>query len=244
MLSLSWASVKHFGPLCLLLMTTSAMPTAPQSAAPQPFEDDRFIREVGLAAQIAQAVGPVLADLGYRLVRVAVTGSEWQTLQIMAERPDGTMSANDCEKVSKQLSPILDVMDPISSAYRLEISSPGIDRLLVRTTDFATWTGYEAKVELTEPVSGRKKYRGAIDGFENDEVLMDIEVTATGKAPEQQTVGFPLALIKEARLVMTDELIRESLRRAKKAREAGGADGLMDGDFDDGSLDKTETEKH
>ncbi len=216
-------------------------PAAP--AAPQPFSDDRFIREFGVAAEIANTIGPILVDLGYRLVRVTVSGSQaHQTLQIMAERPDGTMTANDCERVSKQLSPILDVMDPISDAYRLEISSPGIDRPMVRATDFETWTGYEAKIELTEPVSGRRRFRGLIDGFEDGEIRIDIEVTEHNKKPERLTVGFPISLVKEAYLVLTDDLIRESLRRAKKAREAGGVDGAMDGDIDLDGLDDTEIE--
>jgi ribosome maturation factor RimP len=220
-------------------MTSPAAPPAPQ-----PFTDDRFIREVGVAAEIANTVGPVLADLGYRLVRVKLSGSEThQILQIMAERPDGTMTANDCEKVSKQLSPILDVMDPISDAYRLEISSPGIDRPMVRASDFDTWTGYEAKIDLNEPVSGRKRFRGLIDGFEDGEVRIDIEVTEHKKKPERQTVGFPISLIKDASLVLTDELIRESLQRAKKAREVGGGDGPMDGSMDLDGLDEIETEK-
>ena len=166
-------------------------------------------------------------------VRVTVSGREGQTLQIMAERPDGTMSANDCERVSKQVSPILDVMDPISDAYRLEISSPGIDRPMVRATDFEDWAGYEAKVELKEAVSGRKRFRGIIDGFEDGEVRIDIEVVGEDRKPVRETVGFAIALIDEARLVMTDELIRESLRRAKKAREArGGSADPMDGSLD------------
>ena len=202
--------------------------------------DDRFLREFGVAAEIASSIGPVLGDLGYRLVRVTVSGD---TLQIMAERPDGTMTANDCERVSKQVSPILDVMDPISDAYRLEISSPGIDRPMVRPTDFEDWAGYEAKIELNEPVSGRKRFRGLIDGFEDGEVRVDIEVLDDNRKPVRETVGFPIGLIKEARLVMTDELIRESLRRAKKAREAHGAsDGPMDGSLDVDGLDDTEIE--
>ena len=220
------------------------MPTAPSSdntpGASTPYVDDRFIREFGVAAEIAATVGPVLVDLGYRLVRVTVTGD---TLQIMAERSDGTMSANDCERVSKQVSPLLDVMDPISDAYRLEISSPGIDRPMVRTTDFEVWAGYEAKIELVEPVSGKKRFRGLLDGFEDGEVRIDIEVLDDQRKPVRETVGFPISLIKEARLVMTDELIRESLRRAKKARETRGAtDGPMDGSLDTDGLDDTEIE--
>ena len=221
------------------------MPTVPPApdtppSAPQPYLDDRFIREFGVASEIAVAIGPVLGDLGYRLVRVSVSGD---TLQIMAERPDGTMSANDCERVSKQLSPILDVMDPISDAYRLEISSPGIDRPMVRPIDFDDWAGYEVKIELTEPVSGRKRFRGLIDGFEDGEVRVDIEVLDDNRKPVRETVGFPIGLVKEARLVMTDELIRESLQRAKKALESRGtADGPMDGSLDTDGLDDTEIE--
>ena len=219
------------------------VPNHPLPAAPSPYEDDRFLREFGVAAEVAATVGPVLADLGFRLVRVTVSGREGQTLQIMAERPDGTMSANDCERVSKQVSPILDVMDPISDAYRLEISSPGIDRPMVRASDFADWAGYEAKIELNEPVSGRKRFRGLIDGFEDGEVRIDIEIVDDSRKPARETVGFPIGLIKDARLVMTDELIRESLRRAKKVREARGAsDGPMDGSLDTDGLDDTEIE--
>lgn len=182
-------------------------------------EDDRFYRESGVAAAIAEAVWPTLAGLGYRLVRVVVSGRDGQTLQIMAERPDGTMSADDCERLSKQVSPLLDVLDPLSGAYRLEISSPGIDRPLVRATDFEDWSGYEARITLKEPVSGRKKYKGVLDGFEGGEARIEIEIAEKGSAPRHEVVGFPVELVDEARLVLTDELIRESLRRAKKARE-------------------------
>ena len=221
-------------------MPTAPPPSTASAVSPIAYVDDRFLREFGVAAEIASSIGPVLGDLGYRLVRVTVSGD---TLQIMAERPDGTMTANDCERVSKQVSPILDVMDPISDAYRLEISSPGIDRPMVRPSDFEDWAGYEAKIELNEPVSGRKRFRGLIDGFEDGEVRVDIEVQDDNRKPVRETVGFPIGLIKEARLVMTDELIRESLRRAKKAREAHGAsDGPMDGSLDVDGLDDTEIE--
>jgi ribosome maturation factor RimP len=226
----------------LVSLISLSMPAASASPPPTDYTDDRFIRELGVAAEIAKTVGPVLVDLGYRLVRVTVSGRDGQTLQIMAERPDGTMTANDCETVSKQVSPILDVMDPIADAYRLEISSPGIDRPMVRATDFVTWAGHEAKIELSEPVSGRKRFRGHIEGFEDGEVRMDVEIAERGKAPVHETVGFPITLIKDAHLVLTDDLIRESLRRAKKAREAGGVDGPMDGSLDLDGLDDTEIE--
>ncbi len=177
----------------------------------------RFIHETGLAAGIATLVEPVLVDLGFRLVRVQLSGSDSQTLQIMAERPDGTMSVGDCETVSRQVSPVLDAYDPLTDAYRLEISSPGIDRPLVRPSDFEDWAGFEAKVELKQPVNGRKRFRGIVDGFENDEVRLECELDQVGK----QVLGFPMAMIGEAKLVLSDDLIRETLRRAKKLKERG-----------------------
>jgi ribosome maturation factor RimP len=178
---------------------------------------ERFIHETGLAAGIATLVEPVLNDLGFRLVRVQLTGSDSQTLQIMAERPDGSMSVGDCETVSRQVSPVLDAYDPLTNAYRLEISSPGIDRPLVRPSDFEDWSGFEAKIELKQPVNGRKRYRGILDGFEDGEVRVECDLDQVGK----QVLGFPMALIGEAKLVLSDDLIRETLRRAKKLKEHG-----------------------
>jgi ribosome maturation factor RimP len=185
--------------------------------------DARFVREQGVAAAIAGVVEPVLTDLGYRLVRVSVSGRDGQTVQVMAERPDGTMSADDCERVSVAVSPVIDVLDPISGAYRLEVSSPGIDRPLVRPSDFEAWAGHEAKVELREAVSGRKRFRGVIEGYEAGEARMVVEIDAGNGEKSPQTVGFPLSLVHEARLVLTDELVRDSLRRAKKAARPGVA---------------------
>jgi ribosome maturation factor RimP len=238
--------------------------------------DARFIREQGVAAAIAAAIEPALGDLGFRLVRVTVSGRDGQTLQIMAERPDGTMSAGDCERVSHAVSPVIDVLDPLSGAYRLEVSSPGIDRLLVRPSDFEAWAGHEAKVELKEPVSGRRRFRGILEGFADGEVRMLVEVPASalpaaetadqgtdgtpasapvvrkggkvGKGRQaavgvsapvaRAVVGFPLALVADARLVMTDELIRESLRRAKEARASEG--GETAAPLDGAELDENE----
>jgi ribosome maturation factor RimP len=191
----------------------------------------RFMRETGLAARIADAVEPVIEDLGYRLVRVALSGRDGQTLQIMAERTDGTMSAGDCERVSHAVSPVLDVLDPITGAFHLEISSPGIDRPLVRPSDFEDWAGHEAKVELTQMVSGRKRFKGVVEGYEDGEARVAVEIAIAGKPPTTEVLGFPVSLIADARLVLTDELIRASLTRAKKAREARGEtdDDAMDG---------------
>lgn len=188
----------------------------------------RFLKETGLAASIADLIDPVLADLGFRLVRVQVQGREEKslTLQIMAERPDGSMTIDDCEQVSRQLSPVLDVHDPLHSSYRLEVSSPGIDRPMVRPSDFEDWAGHEIKIELSEPIDGRKRFRGQLEGFEEGEVRLEVELDQIGRT----VLGLPIALINEARLVLTDELVRESLTRAKKARSHEGASGLGDGD--------------
>lgn len=172
--------------------------------------DKRLITETGVAARVAAIIEPVIEDLGFDLVRVKVTGANGCTVQIMAERPDGTMSVDDCETVSRAISPVLDLEDPISQAYYLEISSPGIDRPLVRASDFDRWTGYDARVEMTAPLNGRKRFRGFIRGTEGDAVLIELPDVKEG---EERTVRLPLRDLGDARLVLTDELVRESLRR-------------------------------
>jgi ribosome maturation factor RimP len=176
--------------------------------------ETRFIVESGVAARVAALIEPALSDQGFRLVRVAVSGSDSQTLQIMAERTDGTMTIEDCEIISKEISPLLDVHDPIAGAYRLEVSSPGIDRPLVRPSDFEDWAGHEAKIEVTELIGGRRRFRGILEGFEDGEARIEVDLGADGK----NVIGIPVGLIGEARLVMTDELIREALSRAKKSK--------------------------
>ncbi|HEX9882035.1 MAG TPA: ribosome maturation factor RimP [Hyphomicrobium sp.] len=178
---------------------------------------DRFIHETGLAARVADLIEPALQDGGFRLVRVAITGQEGKTVQVMAERTDGTMSIEDCEAVSREISPLLDVHDPVAGSYRLEVSSPGIDRPLVRPSDFEDWSGYEAKIELKEPIDGRKRFRGTLEGFEDGEVRIAVDLDQVGRT----VLGLPVGLIGEAKLVLTDDLIREALRRAKKSKENG-----------------------
>ena len=185
----------------------------------------RFIRETGIAAEIASIAEPVLEGLGYRLVRVLISGQDGQTVQIMAERPDGTMTIEDCETVSRDLSPLLDAFDPISGEYRLEVSSPGIDRPLVRASDFEDWAGFEARVELTEAVGGRKRWRGELEGFEAGEVRMVCEIEGPDGKAGPQVVGFPVALVADAKLMLTDDLIRDALRRDKSNRKANRAAG-------------------
>jgi len=187
----------------------------------------RFIRETGLAASIADLVEPSLEDMGFRLVRVQLMGREHaQTVQIMADRPNGTISIDDCETISRQLSPLLDAFDPIPSAYRLEISSPGIDRPLVRAADFEDWSGYEAKIELRELLDGRRRFRGILEGFDSSEVRIEVELDQIGR----QILGLPIELIESARLVLTDELVQESLRRSKQPiREFDPEDAAQNG---------------
>jgi len=172
----------------------------------------RFIHETGLAAQLAALAEPVLNDLGFRLVRVAISGRNGTTVQIMAERPDGTITVEECAEISRNLSPLFDANDPLPGHYALEVSSPGIDRPLARLSDFETWAGYAAKVELKEPVSGRKRFRGVLEGVDDGEVRIKVELDQLG----QHVIGLPVGLIAEARLLLTDELIRESLRRPKR----------------------------
>ena len=176
---------------------------------------DRFIVESGAAARVAELIEPALSGSGFRLVRVAVSGREGKTLQIMAERPDGTLTIADCEAISKEISPLLDVHDPIAGSYHLEVSSPGIDRPLVRPSDFEVWSGHEAKIEVKQPIDGRKRFRGTLEGFEDGEVRIEVDLGEAGR----NVIGIPMALVGEARLVLTDELIREALRRAKNSNE-------------------------
>ncbi|MBI2719990.1 MAG: ribosome maturation factor RimP [Rhizobiales bacterium] len=165
--------------------------------------EDRLTRETGPALRVAALVEPMLADMGFRLVRVKLSGP---TLQIMAERPDGTFSIDDCATVSRQISPMLDVADVIATRYHLEVSSPGIDRPLVRATDFESWAGHEVKIEMAVPVAGRKRFKGMLEGYHDGEVRLFIE-DPEGASKEPVLVGVPFADIGEARLVLTDELI-------------------------------------
>ena len=207
------------------------------SNAPQPSngspETRRFLRETGVAADIAAVVEPVLEDMGFRLVRVKVQGGGTadRIVQLMTERPDGSITIDDCEAISKGISPVLDVADPISGAYRLEISSPGIDRPLVRPSDFEDWSGHEARIELTEPVCGRKRFKGVLEGFEDGEVRMQADTGEHGV----QHLGLPVNLISDAKLVLTDELIREALARAKERHSTRPGDGaeLDEDDLED-----------
>jgi ribosome maturation factor RimP len=174
--------------------------------------EPRLIAESGTAARVAALAEPVLAALGYRLVRVRVSGADGCTVQVMAEKADGTMLIEDCEAASRALSPVLDAADPVDRAYRLEISSPGIDRPLVRRSDFERYAGHVVKVEMAVPIGGRKRFRGVLVGAQGETARIRAE---DGKAAEAGEFLLPIGDMAEAKLVLTDALVTEALRRAK-----------------------------
>lgn len=193
--------------------------------------DDRLIRESGVDARVATLIQPLLRSMGFRLVRVRLSGQNGLTLQIMAEREDGTMTVEDCEELSRAVSPALDVEDVIDRAYHLEVSSPGIDRPLVRKSDFAQWAGHLAKVDTSVMVAERKRFRGRIVESDEEGIVLERDQASYGDEP---TVRIPFDAIADARLVLTDDLVRDAIRQDKKARQqakkrrggdAGGEDG-------------------
>ncbi len=177
-------------------------------------EDRRFVRETGPERAVADLAEPVLNELGFRLVRVKISGRDGGTVQIMAERQDGQMSVEDCATISRRLSPVLDAYDPMPGTYRLEISSPGIDRPLVRPSDFANWVGHNVKIELTEAVDGRKRFKGRIEDVIDEEVHLKIELDGT---PEPVIIGLPFSLIGEAKLTMDADVLRSDLSGGETA---------------------------
>ncbi|MEL6363591.1 MAG: ribosome maturation factor RimP [Pseudomonadota bacterium] len=167
--------------------------------------DQRHVRKG--EDSLVSLIEPVAEGLGYELVRVRMTGSSTRTLQVMGERPDGTMSAKDCATLSRALSPVLDEVDPIPGAYVLEVSSPGVDRPLTRLKDFERWEGFEAKLELDRMVEGQKRFRGVLAGVEEGAVGVDLD-------GEEETAFFPAEWIASAKLVLTDDLM-EAARLAQ-----------------------------
>ncbi len=161
-----------------------------------------------LEAQILAIIAPAVEAEGFDLVRVRLTGSRSQTIQVMAEKPDRSMSAEDCATLSRALSPILEEADPIMGAYTLEVSSPGIDRPLTRLSDFEEWQGFDAKLELDRLIEGKKRFKGVIAGVDNGKIAFDIE-------GEAETALFPFEWVANAKLILTDELLKESLKAAK-----------------------------
>ncbi len=171
-----------------------------------------LIAKTAIDKRLAGIVGPVIEDLGFELVRIRLMGGETKTLQIMAERPEGGIEVDQCAAISNAVSAVLDVEDPILDAYNLEVSSPGIDRPLTRLKDFDMFEGYDAKLETSELIDGQRRFRGILAGVEGDDVLINIQ-----QGGDEVTVGLNIEWLTDAKLVMTDELIREMLRQRKAA---------------------------
>ena len=182
--------------------------------------EPRLITETGLEARIAAIAEPVCEGLGFRLVRVRISGRDGLTVQVMIDKEDGEVTVDDCADVSRDLSAVFDVEDPMDKAYPLEVSSPGIDRVLVRAGDFERWTGHEAKIEMTRLIDGRRRFRGILKGFEDGDVVLESE-DETGPAVHRLKAED----MAEAKLVMSDALIRQSLKAGKQALKDHGATG-------------------
>ena len=197
--------------------------------------EKRYIKETGLETRIARIVEPVANDLGYSLVRVKVTQENGCTLQIMAEDAEGHFTIADCERLSKDLSPVLDVEDPIEREYHLEVSSPGIDRPLVRARDFAAYIGHEAKVELSDMLEGRRRFRGTIQAVDEDSVTIRLPDAPKDTDPDHR---LPLSMLAEAKLVMTDALL--NMAREEQAEDTTLDDPEVEAVED--NIDSEETE--
>ncbi|MCO5732895.1 ribosome maturation factor RimP [Rhizobium sp. SSA_523] len=191
-------------------------------------KEPRLIVETGLDLRIAEIIEPTLEAMDYRLVRVRLLNQNGLTLQIMCERSDGTMTVEDCEAVSMAVSPVLDVEDPVDKAYHLEVSSPGIDRPMVRKSDFVRWVGHLVKCETSVLLDGRKRFRGKIATTDENGFTLERDQAAYGEEPK---VIVPYAALAEAKLILTDDLIRDALRADKLAKtQAANQNGEDDED--------------
>src|SRR6056297_3119664 len=187
-----------------------------------------LIAKTPMDRRLAEIITPVLEDMGFELVRVRLMGGKTATLQIMAERADGGIEVDDCADISTAVSAIMDVEDPIEDTYTLEVSSPGIDRPLTRLKDFDLFEGYEAKLETADLIDGRRRFKGVLAGIDGDEVLINVE---------EGTIGLKFDWLSDAKLVLTDDLIREMLRQ----RKAAGT--LNEDAFDEIEADETSPEE-
>lgn len=189
-----------------------------------------LIAKTAIDRRLAEIISPVIEAMGFELVRVRLQGGRTATLQIMADRPEGGINVDDCADISTAVSAVLDVEDPLEDAYHLEVSSPGIDRPLTRLKDFATFEGYEARLETTQPIDGRKRFKGVLAGVEGDEVLLNID-----EGGQTHTIGLNFEWLSDARLVLSDALIAEMLRQKKEA-------GVQIEHLDEAAFDEIETE--
>ncbi|MBB2720144.1 UNVERIFIED_ORG: ribosome maturation factor RimP [Rhizobium etli] len=177
--------------------------------------EPRLITETGLDQRLADIIEPVLVGMGFRLIRVRMLNQNGMTMQVMAERNDGTMTVQDCEEVSMAISPVLDVEDPIDKEYHLEVSSPGIDRPMVRKSDFVRWQGHLVKCETSIMIGNRKRFRGKIVEADADGFTLERDQIAYGEEPK---VSIPFTALSDAKLILTDDLIRDALRADKLAK--------------------------
>lgn len=184
-----------------------------------------LIAKSAMDRRLAAIVTPVIEGMGFELVRIRLMGGNTRTLQIMADRPDGGIVVDDCGEISIAVSAVLDVEDPVEENYILEVSSPGIDRPLTRLKDFEMWKGWEARMETTELIDGRRRFKGTLGGVEGEEVLIMIE-----EGGETVTIGLQFEWLADAKLMLTDELITEMLRQKKAS-----------GNFDENEFDEVQT---
>ncbi len=187
-----------------------------------------LIAKTTIDRRMAEIITPIIEGMGFELVRVRLMSGKTKTLQIMAERPEGGIEVDQCADISTAVSAVLDVEDPIEDNYTLEVSSPGIDRPLTRMKDFEAFEGYEAKIETTELIDGRRRFKGVLAGIDGEEVLINIAESDS----EDLTIGLHYDWLSDAKLVLTDELITEMLRQRKTA-----------GDIDETQFDEIETEE-
>ncbi|MEL6509583.1 MAG: ribosome maturation factor RimP [Pseudomonadota bacterium] len=185
-----------------------------------------LIAKAAIDKRMAEILTPVIEGLGFELVRVRLMSGKESTLQLMVQRPDGAIEVDECAQISTAVSAVLDVEDPILDAYTLEVSSPGIDRPLTRLKDFDQWEGYEAKIETTELIDGRRRFKGELAGIDGDEVLINID---------EGTIGLQFDWLSDAKLVLTDDLIKEMLKQRKAA-------GIVNEDDFDAIEEETQTE--
>lgn len=200
-----------------------------------------LIAKTAIDRRLAEIVTPAIEDLGFELVRIRLMGGKTRTLQIMADRPDGGIIVEDCAKISTAVSAILDVEDPVEDQYILEVSSPGIDRPLTRLKDFDMWADYEARIETTELIDGRRRFKGILRGTEGDEVLIELE-----EQGESVTIGLQFDWLSDAKLILTDDLIAEMLRQKKASGvfDEADFDEIEETEGDEAEADETPVTKH
>ncbi|MGL4310795.1 MAG: ribosome maturation factor RimP [Paracoccaceae bacterium] len=200
-----------------------------------------LIAKAAIDRRMAEIITPVIEGMGFELVRVRLMGGKTKTLQIMADRPEGGIVVEDCAKISTAVSAVLDVEDPLDDAYTLEVSSPGIDRPLTRLKDFDMWQGYEARIETTEMIDGRRRFKGLLQGTEGDEVLIEVE-----NAGDMVTIGLKFDWLSDAKLILTDDLIAEMLRQKKASGviDESQFDDIETEDGDEADMPDTPETKH